>query len=403
MSSDASTAAAVARAHARYWSTVAPEVRVQLARWHASARAISEPALRDLALRKLRDERFNVEVAATLATLAPRNQRKTVVTALAALQIAYDYLDLLTESPLTTGRREATLLALADAVAPASGTIDAGEGQGQGQGQGQGHDAYLTSLVATVKSCLDTLPAAEAVRTTARHSAQRCAKAQALRHAAEAAGGASPAAEELSRWAATEAAATGLRPLELIAGATASVLCMHALIAAAADPTTDAREARRLDRLYLSIGVLSLLDNLIDAERDDSLAEAVGEIRELSANELAQRLLAVAWRASEEAGDVAHSDHHRLTLAGVIAYYGSAPSATNEPARAVLAELERELHGLLTPALWTLRAWRAAKSKRLVSSAYVCIALRRACLRVCAGSGARAKGVGRQTPPEGGR
>ena len=60
------------------------------------------PRLRTLALEKLREERFNAEVAATLATLAPRAHRETVVEAIVAYEVMYDYLDRLIEQPTVT-------------------------------------------------------------------------------------------------------------------------------------------------------------------------------------------------------------------------------------------------------------------------------------------------------------
>ena len=50
-----SPALALAVANGRYWSSVAPLARAQLARWEDRARAIGDPALRALALEKLRE------------------------------------------------------------------------------------------------------------------------------------------------------------------------------------------------------------------------------------------------------------------------------------------------------------------------------------------------------------
>ncbi len=66
---------ALVLANARYWTTVAPEVRAQLARWRTRALEIEDPQLRTLALHTLQEEGFAAEVAATLATLTPRRHR----------------------------------------------------------------------------------------------------------------------------------------------------------------------------------------------------------------------------------------------------------------------------------------------------------------------------------------
>src|ERR1700683_4984651 len=90
---------ALMRATARYWLITAPLVRTQLRHWAGCAHAIGDPALRSLALQKLDQERFNAEVAAMLATLAPRSSRADAVQAIVALEVLYDYLDGLTELP----------------------------------------------------------------------------------------------------------------------------------------------------------------------------------------------------------------------------------------------------------------------------------------------------------------
>jgi hypothetical protein len=92
--------AALALANARFWPTVAPTVKRELARWQGPAALIDDPALRELAVGKLRDERFNAEVAATLATLAPRPSRTAAARAIVALELLFDYLDGRTERPM---------------------------------------------------------------------------------------------------------------------------------------------------------------------------------------------------------------------------------------------------------------------------------------------------------------
>src|SRR5580692_1011725 len=86
---------ALVLANARYWTTVAPEVRVQLARWRTRAIEIENPELRALALHTLQEEGFAAEVAATLATLTPRRHRAATIRGIVALEVMYDYLDVL--------------------------------------------------------------------------------------------------------------------------------------------------------------------------------------------------------------------------------------------------------------------------------------------------------------------
>src|SRR5215212_2244230 len=91
--SSAAATVALVRANVRFWPSVLPDVRRELRRWDRRAEAIPDPVLRDQALAKLRHERFNTEVAATLATLVPPVRRHAAVEAIVALEVMYDYLD----------------------------------------------------------------------------------------------------------------------------------------------------------------------------------------------------------------------------------------------------------------------------------------------------------------------
>ena len=358
---------ALVLANLRYWTTVAPLVHAQLARWERRAQAIPDPLPRTLALSKLRDERFNVEVAATLATLAPRARREPTVQAIVALQVMYDYLDLLTEQPLPDPLRAGHRLyrAFTDALTP--------EEQSDGDyylHHPQSEDGgYLRELVRTVRVALAKLPAAEAVGEVALRSVKRCAEAQALSHAAARTGTA-----ELERWAGREATGGGWAPQdggqadlqwpELLAGAAASVLAVHALIAAAADPRTTHGDAEEIDAAYLSICALTMLDSLVDHEHD----VATGELNYIELYEspelMATRLASLARDAASRARALPDAAHHVMTLVGVVAYYASAPGASSAFARPVMAPVRKELRPLMTPTLAVMRAWRLAKRGR---------------------------------------
>lgn len=312
---------ALARANLRYWPTVAPVVREQLGRWEARAARIADSRRRTLALGKLRTERFNPQLAATLATQAPRAHRRTVTEAIVAVQIAYDYLDALGE------QREHT-----------------------------GGDAYTRELLASATDRLAQLPAAQAVEETARRAGKRCVRAQALSHAAQSSGD-----EELARWASAQAADSSLCWPEWLAGAQASVLVVHALIAAAAREDTSPSDAKALDRLYLSIGALTMLDSLID--RDEDLARGERGYARWYENpeQMGEHLAAAARDALARTPTAPDHAHHLMTLTGVVAYYASEPAARDPGAREVFTPVRAELGGALGPALAVMWTWRFAK------------------------------------------
>jgi tetraprenyl-beta-curcumene synthase len=346
-------------ANVRYWSTVAPVVRAQLTRWERRAREIPDPLLQTLASSKLREERFNVEVAATLATLAPRAYRHDAAEAIVALQVMYDYLDLLTEQPspdpLPDGRYLYGTLrdALTSGVPP--------EGDYYRHRPPCNDGGYLQELVGTVRLALARLPATGAVTEVALRAAERCAEAQILSHAAARS---QPGVAELELWARREAEGTALQWPEYLAGAAASVIALHALIAAAADRRTTPADAEAIDTVYLSIGALTMLDSLVDHWEDAERGE-LGYLRCYdSAELLAVRLASVAAEGKTRARALPDGAHHVMTLVGVLAYYTSAPSAHNSPALAVTEHMRRELWPLIEPTLALMRAWRLAKRAR---------------------------------------
>jgi tetraprenyl-beta-curcumene synthase len=349
---------ALVRANLRYWSGVAPLARSELRMWRGHAERIEDPVLRALALEKLSEEAFNAEVATMLATLAPRANRSSAVRAIVALEVLYDYLDGLTESPADEWPDDGHVLftAFTDAVTPAAPAL----GDYYRHHSRRCDSGYLQALVASVRDALDELPATEIVAEVMQRSAARGAEAQTRIHAASLSG-----AGPLERWARMHAAGTPLQWREYVAGAACSVLAIHALIATAADKHSTTAQAEEIDRIYLSISVLpTILDSLIDYEQDmragrPGYVQYYGDRRALCG-----RLASVIDDAVERAGRAPHGAHHVMTLVGVVAYYTSAPSARSTFARPVTESVERRLRPLITPTLAVMRTWRAAKRLR---------------------------------------
>jgi tetraprenyl-beta-curcumene synthase len=359
---------ALVLANVRYWSTVAPLVRGQLARWEHTASSIPDPALRTLAGDKLRDEHFNAQVAATLATLAPRAHRAHVVEAIVALQVLYDYLDVLGEQPATgwvgsNPNDRALLAALTDAVTlPTRDDPDSNAERPRDYYRDRPHSddgGYLQALAETVRTALAGLPNAAVIAPVAGAAATRCAEAQVLNHQASRTG-----IDELRKWATPRAAGTGLSWQQFMAGATASVLSIGALIAAGADPDTTLQDAKEIDRLYLSIGALTMLDSVVDLQ-EDLAAGRLGYVQYYDGpEEMASGLASVARDGISRARGLSNGAHHVVTLVGIVAYYASAPAASVPFARPVIARVRRELQPLIAPTLALMRAWRVAKRMR---------------------------------------
>lgn len=358
-------ALALVRANVRYWPTVAPLTARELRRWERRAGAIADPSLRGLALSKLAEEHFNAQVATTLATLAPRRARTATVRALVALEVAYDYLDGLTERPAP----EALARAL-ELFASFTGAFDLRSGAARGvpvqlrDAPDAGDGGYADALAQAVRAELAGLSSWPAVAVRARSAALRTAQAQARLHCAPVIG-----EGQLREWAGPLADAEGLGWREFLAGAAASVLACHALIVAASDPATTALDAQRLDGFYLRLCALStLLDALVDRERD--VRAGAGSLLRFyeDEGELSCALVGLARQARVLACGLPDGGHHLMVLVGVVAYYTSAPAARGRFAGSATRGCWRELSPLIFPTLVVMWAWRSGKALRSLMS-----------------------------------
>jgi tetraprenyl-beta-curcumene synthase len=344
------------RANARFWPTVLPRVQRGLRHWEKEAGRIPNDRLREIALAKIAEERFNTEVAATLATLAPRRHRAQAIDAIVPLQVMYDYLDGLGEEPADDPLANGQQLFSAFTV---SLTPEEGEPMDYYAFAADRDDGgYLTGLVTSCRQAFAGLPAAAAVAPVACEAAQRCGASQTRTHAV-----ASLGVEQLSEWASEQAQTTGLTWWEYTAGATASVLCVHALIAAAADPLATAVQAEDLDFTYLYISTIStLLDSVIDyqSDRREGGHSFIDHYPDEAA--MGMGIERVIARATSEARRMRHGAHHQMTAVGVAAYYLSAPSAAVPPGPAIRRRALEELGSPLVAALAIFRLWRLGKT-----------------------------------------
>jgi tetraprenyl-beta-curcumene synthase len=344
----AADAIAVFLALVTYERQIVPHVGGELGRWQARAATIPDPVLRAAALSALHEKGRNAEATAVFAILAPRADRVAALRAMAAFQIAVDYLDTLGEQPADDPLADGLTLhgALCDAVSP-------GAGPGDWYGLHPQHEdgGYLSALVAECRERVAGLPAAQAVLPQLQKAAKRCGEGQSHTHAAGATSG-----EEIEAWAIRQESSAGYLWWELAAGASSSVAA-HALIAAAADPKTTAEEAALIDAAYFPpIGALTvLLDDLID--RDEDLAAGQHNYLRYCANEVvaANRIGLLASLARGATDHLRRARRHRAILAGVAAFYLSAAPAASGYARPIR---ERLLESLGPPVRLIMAAMR---------------------------------------------
>lgn len=319
MGSRLAPAVAFADAARRYWLGVFPCARCELRHWRLRAGEIRDPALRRHAVEAQRTKRDSLEGAMAFATFAPRASRDALVRALTAYQVAFDYIDTVSEQPnadpIANGRRlnEALLRALE----PGGTHLDYYAHQNEREDAG-----YLWDLVDTCRTALGGLPSYTAIAELVRRATARVVSYQALNH-----GDAHGSLDAFTRWARTEIkGGTGLRWWE--AGAAAgSPLPVFALIAAAARPSTGASEAAAVEGAYFPwiASLNSLLDNLIDRGEDAACGQRNLIDYYASPAEAAARLQGFASQALRRTKALSDGQHHTMILAAMASFYHVSP------------------------------------------------------------------------------
>ncbi len=246
----------------RYWLDVVPCARGELRHWRLRAGEIRDPELRGLAFQAQCSKRESLDGALAFAAFAPPASRALAIRAITAYQVAFDYLDELSEQPgvdpISNGRQlnQALLVALQ----PNAVHRDYYANQNHYEDSG-----YLRDLVDTCRTSLQSLPSYGAVADSIRCITARIVTYQSLNH-----GDAEGSYEAFTRWARAEnRGGTGLRWWETGAAA-GSPLPVFALIASAAKPATCARDAAAIEGAYFPwiASLSSLLDSLVDRSED---------------------------------------------------------------------------------------------------------------------------------------
>jgi len=310
--------------------------------------------LRHLALDAMRTKRRSLEGAVAFAAFVPRPAQRPVITALAAFQVIFDYLDTVSEQPNADPIRNGRQLnhALLAALDPMERCCDYYAHHGRGDG------GYLDMLVETCRAALAELPSYAPIVANARRAAERIITYQSLNH-----GDSSQSHAAFARWASGETKPhTGLRWWETGAAAGSS-LGVLALISATADPALTRRETDALDDAYYPwIGALhTLLDSLVDREEDTSSPgqRSLIDYYDTPA-EAAARLEMIALQAVRRATLLPRACNHAMILAAMACFYLSEPRASAPDARLAKKRVLSSMGALAVPTMAVLQARRAA-------------------------------------------
>jgi tetraprenyl-beta-curcumene synthase len=343
-----------AAAAKRYWLDVFPCARAELRHWRLRAGEILDPALRKLAWEAQRSKHESIEGAVAFATFVPEASREIVIRAITAYQVAFDYIDTISEQPgadpVANGHR--LNQALLHALEPAGTPFDYYAHHSRHEDTG-----YLQDLVDTCRTALEALPSYAAIAESVRRATARIVAYQSLNH-----GDGHGSFEAFARWARAETKqSTGLRWWETGAAA-GSPLPIFALIAAGARPSTQAQDAAAVENAYFPwiASLSSLLDNLIDRREDAACGQRNLIDYYDSPAEAATRMQTLAMRAVSHTKALADGEHHTLILAAMASFYHAAPRAAEPDARLVTQRtLDAMVGDFAAPSTLLLRARKA--------------------------------------------
>lgn len=299
-----------------YRRRVLPEVKAQLGRWLARARAIPSLELRRQAEASIRAKRFHCEGGSVFsAALQDKRRFKQVAELIVAFQTISDYLDNLCDRTTSKAAEDFQQLhlALQDAVSDA-----ALHGNYYRFHPHKEDGGYLEELVVACRQTTKRLPSYPVVADEALRFAKLYSDMQTYKHLLP-----GEREESCRRWFSSFSAEyPGLEWQEFCAAA-GSTLIHFALFAMATSPALDAADVQRLVRAYFpAITALHImLDYLIDRDEDrrfDDLNFVAQYGEERRAIERLRFFITEGLRKSRTLPD---ARFHELLVKGLVVFY----------------------------------------------------------------------------------
>jgi tetraprenyl-beta-curcumene synthase len=325
--------------------------------WRQRAASIPDAAIRDDALTALSSKRFNAEGAALFAVLPPRRD-SSLLRLLVAFQILLDFLDSLSERPAPDAQADGLQLhlALRDALDPDGPISDYYRHRPSVQDGG-----YVRALVQSCRESCVYLPSYATTRSLAIRGAGRCS-VQGLNHDTDLV----RRDRTLEAWAgSTFHDSWGLSWWELTAAAS-STLGIHALLALAADPTCEERDAVEVEAAYMPwiCAASTMLDSYVD-EAVDVAEGAHSYVAHYPSEEVAfQRTHELVSHSLEQARRLRNGARHALIVAGMAAMYLSADEARTAAKLNTTRALGSAGGSLTLMLVPIMRAWRTVAGLR---------------------------------------
>lgn len=348
---------ALLKAVARELTWGLPAVEHEVGHWRDLAARMPRGPLRDDAVHALERKRGQSDGAA-LFSILPRTRNRSYLRLLVAYQIAWDYLDCVSERGAAAGIANGRQLhlALVDALDPNGPIRDYYRHSPWWEDGG-----YLRTLVQTCRDCCARLPAYERVRELVQRDALR-AQVLALNHDLDA-----PRRDTaLKAWAQKEFPGGHEASWYELTGAASAGLAAFALLALACEPDCSEHEIARTHAAYFpwASAVACMLDSYAD-QLEDAANRDHSYIAHYPAPEVAvTQTCGLIRRCLRELHTLRNAESHVLIAASMMALYLSKDSARTEsmcPSSKRIADAGGSLTRALLP---VLRLWRVAYSLR---------------------------------------
>ena len=349
---DRTEGATFAVAGGTYWVDVFPEARRQRERWRRRAQAIPDPSLRRDAQQTIEEKWGHSEGAAAFAVLLPRKARKPYIQMAIAYELMIDYLDTLSERPVSDPW--ANTIQLHGAARNALAVAPRREPDYYMFHSSANDGGFLSDQVRTCRELFLALPSFEVVSAQTEQLVSLYAEAQAHCHVKQTG---AVSSGPTSRIDATAARHPELRWEEICAASNTSVPLL-ALMTLAVQPGCRQSQVEEWRSAYFpwTASLHILLHSLVD-EAGDRAADRYNQFGHYSSRqEAAQALGTIAAQAREQLALLPQPEKHLTLLSGMVGYYLAEPSAWEDGNRLIA---DAVLEAIGPAATWAMYVHRA--------------------------------------------
>jgi tetraprenyl-beta-curcumene synthase len=329
----------------------------ELEPWQRRARAIPDAPIRVEALSALARKRTHADGAA-LFWILPRRRKQHLLRLLVDYQIAWDFLDNISERGALVGEADSRNLygALIDA-------LDVGGRMGDYYCLHRWRDdgGYLVALVRACRAGCELLPAYEEVRPVLRRETTR-ALVLGINHDPDPEG----RDTTLRGWAEREYANNAQASWFELTGAASASLTVHAILALAADAPCEWDEVEGTYSAYFPwISALgTMLDSYVDREEDRAQGNHSYIDHYPTGDAGLRRVSELIDRSAREARALRNGYRHAVIVACMVAMYLSRDSARAPSMRMGTRGLVHEGGAVAMLLLPLLRIWRITYEQR---------------------------------------